>query len=196
MNRIVFGLGRFNPPTRGHEYLISEVKNLASKLQATPVIFIVDGEKSGKNLEKNPMSGQDRRDLISYIHGVKTDIAGSAYEVLEIIDVMGLDPVGLVCGSDRVRQYESMIKYSGFSCPIVGLDRIRGLASNVSGTSAREAARHRSFEDFKRLMSPSMPDSLIEQVRSCIIEPGRSLDDIRSNKLIPSVSAIIAGNKG
>lgn len=193
MNRIVFGLGRFNPPTRGHEYLVSEVKRIASELHAIPMIFIVDGEKSGRDFEKNPLSGQRRREIIETLYGVKVDVVSSAYEVLEIIDVMGLNPVGLVCGSDRVKQYESMIRYSGFDCRVFGLDRTRGKASNVSGTSARIAARTGTFEEFKSSMSLLMPDSLIEQVKSCIIEPGRSLSDIQYYKPLADIDASNAG---
>lgn len=172
MNRVVFGVGRFNPPTIGHEFLINEVKRIASDLDATPLIFVIDGEKSGNDLVKNPLPGEIRKNIISQLYGIRVEVANSAYEVLEIIDVCGFDPKVFVCGSDRVKQYESMVKYSGFLCKVHGIDRKFGKYSLISGTSARKAARENTFDDFKSFMSPSMSDNLIMQVMKCIREPG------------------------
>ena len=56
---IVFTFGRFNPPTFGHQKLVSKVAEVASKENANHIVYLSKTQKPGKD----PLSWQDKYDL-------------------------------------------------------------------------------------------------------------------------------------
>lgn len=195
MNKIVFGLGRFNPPTKGHDLLIKTIIGLAQTYQAKPMLFVIDGEKSSLDVDKNPFTGEYRRRLISDMYDIKVDLAGSAYEALEILDIQGFNPSILVCGSDRVKQYSAMLDHIGFNTTIQGLDRNTGLAANISGTSARVAARQGDRRTFYDLMSDDMPDHYKEEMFNFLYDSGRKINVGHRHELEIDKHAQISRNR-
>lgn len=134
---IIFTLGRFNPPTIGHERLFSIILDSSY----VPFVFIVDGEKSGKDLLRNPLPAEYRKELLEQ-YGFNVEIVKNAYEAYEYIEDYANKSV-LVCGDDRAENYSKLFKTS----EIITIPR-----NEISGTMAREAAL-KSLEDFKPLIS-------------------------------------------
>ena len=162
MRNIAMGMGRFNPPTAGHYETIQQLVRIG-RSEGIPVeVFVVDGEQSGKDVDKNPLNADQRvRILRQWFPSVRFEIASSALHALDILYVQNKAPAFLVAGSDRARKYKSLLGYAGFpQSQIVEADRSDGPAKGVSATLARSAARAGDFEEFSRLM-PSHVDTQI-----------------------------------
>lgn len=113
-------VGRLNPPTLGHYKVINAMKafirnNEDLNLQSTPIVVIVDGEKTGGDKTKNPLSAEAR---IKYMessgraNGVKFLTAPSAFAAFEKVREAGYEPIAVAAGSDRVERYlELLDKY-------------------------------------------------------------------------------------
>jgi hypothetical protein len=153
MYNIVLGIGRCNPPTKGHEKVINTILRF-SKKDMKPEFHIVDGEQTSKNKDKNPLTGEYRKEILKLCFPeVKFEIVSSAYESMAILEVQNKFPKVLVTGSDRVANYEKLLKYANFDkTEIIGLDREKGSLANVSATAAKLAVIQNNFEDFKNMM--------------------------------------------
>lgn len=185
MSHVVFGGGRCNPPTSGHWKLIRRVEELAAEQGVPAEFFIIDGELSGQDKQKNPLTPEQRVAILGkWFPRVHFDIAGSAYDVMEILEVQNKRPTAMVAGSDRAKKYKRLLDYAGFkTAEIVELDRDSGDAQGVSATKARAAAAANDFDEFIRMM-PSNVDlnSLRESfdlVRKAMNEDGSRLHELR-----------------
>lgn len=108
MKPVVISPGRFNPPHLGHKLMIDELQQLGRELNAEPVVIVVD---SGKRDERNPLSGDIRREYISKMFpGVRVETAHNPYDaVMNLGEEHGMVPVGGVSGSDRGNSYKKMV---------------------------------------------------------------------------------------
>lgn len=107
MKPVVISPGRFNPPHLGHKLVVSNLVKLGKKLNATPVVIIVD---SGKRDEKNPLSGAIRKEYLSKMFpGLRIEIAKNPYEAVAVMGEEGRVPVGGITGSDRADSYKKMV---------------------------------------------------------------------------------------
>lgn len=153
MQPAVITVGRMNPPTRGHAVLVKKVLDEAERLGARPILFIVDGEKSGKDKSKNPLTGSQREAYAKKLFpGIKVDIVSSAYQVLDVLDVQGLEPTVWVAGSDRAPNYRKMLSGAKLLGEVVEVDREAGEADGVSATLARQAALAGDWDLFRSQM--------------------------------------------
>ena len=141
MQPAVITVGRMNPPTRGHAVLIRKVLDEAKRLGARPILYIVDGEKSGKDKSKNPLTGSQRQAYMKKLFpGIVVDVVSSAYQVLDVLDVQGLEPTIWVAGTDRAPNYRKLLASAKLSGEVIEVDRDAGEADGVSATLARQAA--------------------------------------------------------
>lgn len=164
MSKIVLGTGRCNPPTGGHFKLIKKVSDLAQQEGLRAEFYIVDGEQSSANKQKNPLTPEQRVAILRrWFPSVHFEISDSAYNTMEILEVQNKHPAFMVAGSDRAKKYKKLLDFAGFpNASIVELDRTSGEADGVSATGARAAAKAGDFEEFIRMM-PSEVD--IDSVR-------------------------------
>lgn len=178
MSNIVLGTGRCNPPTRGHHGLIKRVADLAKEHGIRAEFHIVDGEQSGQDKQKNPLTPEQRVAVLKgWFPSVHFDIAGSAYEVMEILEVQNKRPAFMVAGSDRAKKYKRLLDYAGFhAARIVELDRESGDADGVSATKARAAAAAGDFAEFARMMPSEVDINSVREsydlVRKALTEDG------------------------
>jgi hypothetical protein len=106
-------IGRFNPPTKGHYHLISEVKKFIKKkkdlkLEATPVVVVIAGSKSDSNKQKNPLSGEDRIKFMKasgHANGVVFFTAKTAFEALSMLREKNYEPIAVGGGEERATDY-------------------------------------------------------------------------------------------
>lgn len=169
MQPAVIAVGRMNPPTRGHAVLVRKVKEEAKRLGARPILFIVDGEKSGKDKAKNPLTGSQREAYAKRLFpGVQVDVVSNAYQVLDVLYVQGYEPTVWIAGSDRSLNYQKMLQGAELSGKVVEVDRDAGEADGVSATAAREAASAGDLEGFKALMPLNASDELVADIMETI----------------------------
>lgn len=154
MTNVACGIGRMNPPTRGHDRLIQALRCEARANSCKAVFFIVDGIGSGKDREKNPLTGDERRAILSRLYGDVTFIVvTSAYEAMEVLDVMGFRLVTLVCGSDRAERYGKMTRDYWGEVKVCSLyrDDKSSTVESVSATKARKAVRENDYQAFAQM---------------------------------------------
>lgn len=152
----VFTFGRFNPPTRGHGKLVETVERIAKELNADPFVFVSQSHDS----KKNPLTYQDKIVFMRKFfpdanivdnERIKNPFNATGYlgSHLKYTDVV------LVCGSDRVQEYERNYShpdkfFDSFKIVSAGerdpdSDNILGM----SGTKARQAAANNNLGAFR-----------------------------------------------
>lgn len=162
-------IGRFNPPTTAHGVLI---QHLLSIPNVKHFIFIIDGEKSSLNKDKNPLSGEYRRTLLSGLYpNAAIDVASSPIEVFDILEVQGYVLSDWIMGSDRIDSYRKLIEYVQYDVNLISIDRTNSPIKNVSATCARRAARCGDSILFKQYLH-KMDDNIAEDVMKLIERSG------------------------
>jgi len=153
-------IGRLNPPTVGHYKGINLMKafireNPDLELSATPVVVIVEGEKTSLDKKKNPLTGEERVKFIAgsgKANGVKFLIANSGFGAFEAVRKAGFEPIAIAAGSDRIDSYMKILnKYfkarDGSDIKhvkIPGLDR----EGQDGGTKEKTGAMKAALEKF------------------------------------------------
>lgn len=154
MRNVACGIGRLNPPTIGHDRIIQTIREESEKNDCDAVFFIVDGIGSGKDTEKNPLTGDERRAILSSIYDdVTFMVVTSAYEAMEVLDVMGCRLAVLVCGSDRAERYGKMTRDYWGEVKVRTLNRgdTSSNVESVSATKARKSVLDGDYEAFARM---------------------------------------------
>ena len=81
------------------------------KLQAS-VVVIVDGEKSGQDKGKNPLTAEERVKFIEAsgkANGIKIFTATSGFEAFVEARRNGFEPIAIAAGSDRADKYLDLL---------------------------------------------------------------------------------------
>ena len=109
----VFAFGRFNPPTIGHQKLISKVLEMAKSLNGKGYIFL----SQKQNNKTDPLTFKEKQDYLKMFYpdvaigdaGVKTII-----QALQKIQAEGRTNIVMIAGSDRVQEFEKLLnQYNG-----------------------------------------------------------------------------------
>lgn len=138
-------VGRFQPVTIAHERMFLKLK----EFDGIPLVFIVEGVETSKNRNLNPLTGLERKKLISEF-GVRVDVISSLNEIEDILFIQNFRPKYWLAGSDRILGYEkfkSKIRYFA-DCNMVEMTR----TDQVSATSIRNFAREDRFDEFKSMI--------------------------------------------
>jgi hypothetical protein len=109
-------VGRFQPPTAAHYKVIDLMKKFARKNKGvSPIVVIVEGKETSKDLQKNPLSSEDRVKFMTAsgkANGIKFIVAPSAFAAFEEVRKAGFEPYAVAAGSDRGKHYiELLDKY-------------------------------------------------------------------------------------
>jgi len=160
---VVFTFGRFNPPTIGHEKLVSKVSEVASSQNADHVVYLSKTQKPGKD----PLSWHDKYDLFRKMFpsiNVSRDHAIiNPYVALETLGKK-YDNVIMVVGSDRVERFKGdMQKYlaewgiKNFDVVSAGeRDPDADGAVGMSASKARQLATDGNFAAFAQALPSSI----------------------------------------
>ena len=109
----IFAFGRFNPPTIGHQKLISKVLEMAKSLNGKGYIFL----SQKQNNKTDPLTFKEKQDYLKMFYpdvaigdaGVKTII-----QALQKIQAEGRTNIVMIAGSDRVQEFEKLLnQYNG-----------------------------------------------------------------------------------
>ncbi len=171
---VVFGFGRFNPPTTGHEKLIEKVASVAG---SNP-FFIYPSHTTGP---KDPLAHAKkvawmRKMFPKYKRNIIADRnAKTAIMIAEKLYNDGYKNLIMVAGSDRVKEFDTILqKYNDApdkkgnqlfkfdSVKVVSAGERDPDAEGVSGMSAskmRAAASDGKFDDFKTGIPSTLNDA-------------------------------------
>jgi len=160
--RVVIVPGRFQPFHKGH---LAMIKNAADKF-GVPVCVLQVKSKS----DKSPIPEDVLRSICKDVEENEDYIA--AFSIFPIEDYgravasylvkytrrIGLEPVGIGCGEDRLRNWEMLTawmkspKTDTFVDPGFEVMSCDDRSAGFSGTKVREAIKNDDFEAFKEMM--------------------------------------------
>jgi hypothetical protein len=115
--RVAVILGRFQPPHVGHYSVISSTKKYIKNhpelnLETMPIVVVIQGEKTGLDKQRNPLSPNDRVSFMKssgHADGVKFFTAKSAMDAFYTIRNAGYEPISVAAGEDRAQTYLDML---------------------------------------------------------------------------------------
>lgn len=110
-------IGRCQPPTEGHYKVIDAMKAFIRKnknlnLSSLPIVMIVTGENTSKDVAKNPLSAEDRIKFMrasGRANGVTFGVVDNAFNGFEAVRKLGYEPIAIAAGSDRAEKYIEML---------------------------------------------------------------------------------------
>src|SRR6056300_1232334 len=175
---VAFAFGRFNPPTIGHEKLINKVKSLPTNDYK---VFL----SRSNDPKKNPLSPRDKLSIMrkmfpTHARNIEINKTNMVLDIATDLYKKGYTDVTMVAGSDRVREFETILKkYNGVSSRhgMYDFDSIKVVsagerdpdaegASGMSASKMRAAAAKGDLNNFKKgLPSGVDAQSLMKDVR-------------------------------
>jgi len=105
---IAFTFGRFNPPTIGHEKLISKVKSLPTNDYK---IYL----SRSNDPKKNPLTPQQKLGYMknmfpSHARNIEINTTNMILDIATNLYNKGYKEISMVVGSDRVREFDTILK--------------------------------------------------------------------------------------
>src|SRR6056300_1912718 len=175
---VAFAFGRFNPPTIGHEKLINKVKSLPTNDYK---VFL----SRSNDPKKNPLSPRDKLSIMrkmfpTHARNIEINKTNMVLDIATDLYKKGYTDVTMVAGSDRVREFETILKkYNGVSSRhgMYDFDSIKVVsagerdpdaegASGMSASKMRAAAAKGDLNNFKKGLPRGVDaDSIMKQVR-------------------------------
>jgi predicted nucleotidyltransferase len=159
---VAFTFGRFNPPTTGHEKLISKVKSVPANDYK---IYLSRSEDP----KKNPLSARQKLDYMKkmfpqHARNIEVNTSNMVLDIATNLYKKGYKEVSMVVGSDRVREFETILKkyndiksrhgyYNFDKINVVSAGERDPDAEGVSGMSAskmRDAAQKGDVKSFSQ----------------------------------------------
>ena len=175
---VAFAFGRFNPPTIGHEKLINKVKSLPTNDYK---IYL----SRSNDPKKNPLSPRDKLSIMkkmfpTHARNIEINKTNMVLDLATDLYKKGYTDLTMVAGSDRVREFETILKkYNGVSSRhgMYNFDNIKVVsagerdpdaegASGMSASKMRAAAAKGDLNNFKKGLPRGVDaDSIMKQVR-------------------------------
>ena len=159
---VAFTFGRFNPPTTGHEKLISKVKSVSTNDYK---IYLSRSEDP----KKNPLSARQKLDYMKkmfpqHARNIEINTSNMVLDIATNLYKKGYTEITMVVGSDRVREFETILKkyndiksrhgyYNFDKINVVSAGERDPDAEGVSGMSAskmRDAAQKGDVKSFSQ----------------------------------------------
>lgn len=171
---VVIAPGRFNPPQLGHRLVINRLIKLGERLNAKPIVIIVD---AGKYDDRNPLPGDVRQQYLQKMFPlVEFIVKPNPYiAVYDLHAERNQYPIGGVTGADRADSYKQMVgRIFGPDVKEVYVTEVihRDPDSDddvvgASGSKAREAAANHDEAVFRAVTGFGHEDAikLMEHVR-------------------------------
>ena len=175
MKTAVITFGRFNPPTLGHTKLVDKVRQVARLQHADPLVFL----SHSHDTKKNPLSYQEKFKFAKKAFGkvMQQSSSRTLIQVMQELEKFGYEKVIVVVGSDRVREFDVLLKkyngkdYNINEIKITSAGQRDPDADGVEGMSAskmREFAEIQDLVNFKQGLPPLLQPKaaeVMQQVR-------------------------------
>lgn len=130
-------LGRFQPFHNGHLAAVNQMRGIK-------VIAVVKGKQTKKS--DNPIPTEAQVNMIKKVIGDTAVVIavpnGYVPDIIETIrDQYGLEPTGVICGSDRIGEYKAQIERANRTLEKVIKLEFKEADRITSGSEVREAIR-------------------------------------------------------
>lgn len=162
MKKAAFVFGRFNPPTIGHQKLLTKLKELSSTERMAPFVFL----SHTADAKDNPLPWELKTRFFAEMFPDQPLVLNPAVRTIEdaILDMsrQGFNDITLVVGNDRVshfgwiNNYLEDYKIAKFNVVSAGeRDPNAQGAIGASASKARELVRTNDYKSFKTLIPAS-----------------------------------------
>ena len=178
MKPVVFTYMRMNPPTIGHDRLITALIRTAKDKLAEHMVYL----SQTTDTKKNPLTWREKiRVAEQAFPGIKLNKCEeikTPFQALESLCESGFKDITFVVGEDRVPQFKAMEKYAiewgASSFKIISAGNRNVLAEGVEGVSASQARQYvieGKFDSFtqvlpKRLRAQHISNQLYTKLRA------------------------------
>lgn len=186
----VIAFGRANPPTIGHERLVTETAQVAESVGGHAMLFL-----SPTNNAKNPLTDAQKFDYVTEAFGDIIDVRPEKFSnPVTLLQALAesYDNLVWVTGSDQASDYTRIVEtYNGEdftfeNVKVIGLERSgEQLNETISATQLRNAVSEGDMDTFKSGLPTklkSKADLIFEQVQN-----GMLINESKSNPLINQV---------
>ena len=188
MKKVVFSFGRMNPPTSGHQKLVTKVKAIAKQQNADARIYL----SHSQNKKKDPLDYNTKINIAKKAFGSIVTTSGSKtiVQILQELERVGYTDITMVVGSDRVKGFKDLLtKYNGKdyafnSIKVMSAGQRDPDADDVSGMSAskmRALAVGGDFNSFKAGLpknAQSMAKQIFDKLRSIMEEENKTEEQL------------------
>lgn len=172
MKKIVLSFCRMNPPTRGHERVVSAVVETAKRINADHVVYL----SQSHNKSTDPLEWNFKRRVCEYAFpgvNISKDISiRNPYLALEHLKDQ-YDKIIMVAGSDRIDEYsKNFNKYSknwNIELDFLSAGNRISESNDIDGVSSsklRQYARDKDKENFFR----HLPNRLNENIKKIVYQ--------------------------
>jgi len=180
----VFTLGRFNPPTTGHEKLIKKLDSVAKQNGSEMYVYPTHSNDPAKNpLPHGLKVAYMKKMYKKYAKNIQISKARNVFEVAKVLFDKGHKSIIMVVGSDRVTEFTKLLeKYNGTksthgfyefeSIQVVSAGERDPDAEGVSGMSASKMRAAAADGD---------KDSFLQGVPSSFKDGDKLYSDVRKN---------------
>ena len=180
----VFTLGRFNPPTTGHEKLIIKLDSVAKKNSSPMYVFPTHTNDPAKNpLPHGLKVAYMKKMYKKYAKNIQISKARNVFEVAKVLFDKGHKSIIMVVGSDRVTEFTKLLeKYNGVesthgyyefeNIEVVSAGERDPDAEGVSGMSASKMRAAAADGD---------KDSFLQGVPTTFKDGDKLYSDVRKN---------------
>jgi phosphopantetheine adenylyltransferase len=189
--KIVFAFGRFQPPTIGHELLITSVKHMAEQLGADHAIYV----SKTQDHKSNPLSVDQKiaylRKMFPGVNFVACDATvRTPIEAAKALNGKYQELI-MVAGSDRVASFEKLLNdYNGKEYQYAMLQVVSAGerdpdaddTTGMSGTKMRAAAMADDVQTFMQGLPATISEkdamNLIELIKQGLQKPAKAKKDV------------------
>ena len=193
---VIFTFGRFNPPTVGHEKLITAVQSVAKSKGGDFFVYPSHSQDPKKNPLSQPQKIKYMKKMFpKYKRNIIASTGKTALAIASELYSKGYTNLVMVVGSDRVQEFQRILdryngedKAHGFydydKIEVVSAGERDPDAEGVEGMSAskmRAAAVDGDFRSFRMGTPPSLSDADTKKMFNDI-RKGMKLDVVKEGK--------------
>ena len=180
----VFTLGRFNPPTTGHEKLIKKMDTIAKQNSAPMYVFPTHSKDPAKNpLPHGLKVAYMKKMYKKYAKNIQISKARNVFEVAKVLHDKGHKAIIMVVGSDRVSEFSALLdKYNGVESThgYYGFDNIEVVSAGERDPDA-EGVSGMSASKMRAAAADGDKDSFLQGVPSSFKDGDKLYSDVRKN---------------
>lgn len=167
----VFTVGRFNPPTSGHQNMI---KNMINKFPGYKPYVLVSVKQNKKlrdpTKNKNPLAVNEKlnilKNLFPNVEFMEMKGGLTPATAVQKLRNMNHTNVAMVVGNDQLQPFSKFVKANQIVAG--GTRGGQGATANVSSTRARCAAVSNDFNNFQKCMAKELNSNRIKNLARVI----------------------------
>ena len=145
--------GRMNPPTKGHELLVSHARELGEQLSGEVKIFL----SHTHDKKTNPLKYDDKIAAAQLAFG-DVVMSSPCKTIMQVLKSIGAKNLVMVCGSDRLEEFNALLnKYNNIEYNFDSIEVVSGgerdpdgdELSAMSASALRQKVLKHDYQGFK-----------------------------------------------